>query len=301
MTGGSGTSGRNTTRAGAKKGDESAQTLLDAATALARVTGDVALRHFKSNIRVEFKRDGSPVTVADREAEERARQWVEARFPEDGVLGEEFGESKPGARRRWIIDPIDGTKSFVRGVPLWGALVAVAEGEHILAGAAYFPSVGETVSAAPGLGCWWNGARCHVSAVADLGLATLLATDDRFPGNTGRKARFDALAQKVAISRSWGDCYGYLLVATGRAEIMVDGIMSAWDAAALQPIITEAGGVFTDWRGRPTAFGGNAIATNGLLAQAAREILSPAIGGSRDGLPVSASDAAREADGFDDA
>jgi len=241
------------------------------------VMGDVAMRHYKSNISVEFKRDGSPVTVADREAERRAREWVEARFPEDGVLGEEFGESRPGARRRWIIDPIDGTKSFVRGVPLWGSLVAIAEGEQVLAGAIYCPPVGESVAAATGLGCWWNGSRCRVSTVGELKQATLLTTDDRFPTNTGRRARFDALAQRVAVSRSWGDCYGYLLVATGRAEIMVDDIVSAWDAAALLPIVTEAGGVFTDWRGRATAFGGSAIATNGVLAGTVRELLSPAV------------------------
>jgi histidinol phosphatase-like enzyme (inositol monophosphatase family) len=272
---------------GGRGTSESLQTLLDAAGALARVMGDVAMRHYKSNISVEFKRDGSPVTAADREAERRAREWVEARFPEDGVLGEEFGESRPGARRRWIIDPIDGTKSFVRGVPLWGSLVAIAEGEQVLAGAMYCPPVGESVAAATGLGCWWNGSRCRVSTVSDLSHATLLTTDDRFPTNTGRRARFDALAQRVAVSRSWGDCYGYLLVATGRAEIMVDDIVSAWDAAALLPIVTESGGVFTDWRGRPTAFGGSAIATNGVLAGPVRELLSPALA-----MPVAADDAA---------
>ena len=271
-------------RVGNRGGEESLQTLLDAAAALARATGDVAMRHFRSNIAVEFKRDGSPVTIADREAEQRARAWVEARFPDDGVLGEEFGESKPGARRRWIIDPIDGTKSFVRGVPLWGSLVAVAEGERVLAGAACFPPVDELVAAAPGLGCWWNGARCRVSTVAELGAATLLTTDDRFPGNTGRKARFDALAQRVAVSRSWGDCYGYLLVATGRAEVMVDDVVSAWDAAGWPPCGTAGGGVFTEGRGRPTAFGGSAIATNAALADAARAVLSPAIGNARTGL-----------------
>ena len=253
--------------------------LLEAAAELARVAGDVAQRHFAENVRariaVETKPDGSPVTVADREAERAARDWIARRFPDDGVLGEELGESNPGARRRWILDPIDGTKSFVRGVPLWGTLVALAEGERILAGAAYDPPVGELVVAAPGEGCWWNGARCRVSAIADLSQATLLTTDDRFPKHSGRKARFDELARRVATSRSWGDAYGYLLVATGRAEIMVDNEMNPWDAAAVLPIIREAGGVFTDWRGRPTAFGGSAIGTNAALADAARDILTP--------------------------
>ena len=253
--------------------------LLEAASELARVAGDVAQRHFAANVRarlaVERKPDGSPVTIADREAEQAARDWIARRFPDDGVLGEELGESKPGARRRWILDPIDGTKSFVRGVPLWGTLVALAEGETILAGAAYFPPVGELLVAAPGEGCWWNGARCRVSAVADLAQATLLTTDDRFPKHTGRKARFDELSRRAAVSRSWGDAFGYLLVATGRAEIMVDDVMNAWDAAAVLPLVQEAGGHFTDWRGRQTAFGGSAIATNAALADAARDILTP--------------------------
>jgi histidinol-phosphatase len=253
--------------------------LLEAAAELARVAGDVAQRHFAANVRarlaVESKADGSPVTIADREAEEAAREWISRRFPDDGVLGEELGESNPGARRRWILDPIDGTKSFVRGVPLWGTLVALAEGETILAGAAYFPPVGELLVAAPGEGCWWNGARCQVSTVADLSHATLLTTDDRFPKHTGRKARFDELSRRVAVSRSWGDAYGYLLVATGRADIMVDDVMNPWDAAAVLPIIQEAGGIFTDWRGRPTAFGGSAIGTNAALADAARDVLTP--------------------------
>ena len=253
--------------------------LLEAVGELARVAGDVAQRHFaasrRARLNVETKADGSPVTIADREAEQAARDWIARRFPDDGVLGEELGESRPGARRRWILDPIDGTKSFVRGVPLWGTLVALAEGETILAGAAYFPAVEELLVAAPGEGCWWNGARCHVSAVSDLAHATLLVTDDRFRRNTGRKARFDELSRQVATSRTWGDCYGYLLVATGRAEIMLDDVMNPWDAAAVLPIITEAGGVFTDWRGRHTAFGGSAIGTNAALADAARGILTP--------------------------
>jgi histidinol-phosphatase len=253
--------------------------LLDAVAELARTAGDVAQRHFAENARrsltIEAKADGSPVTVADREAEQAAREWIARRFPDDGVLGEELGERNPGARRRWILDPIDGTKSFVRGVPLWGTLVALAEGETVLAGAAYFPPLGELVVAAPGQGCWWNGARCSVSRVTDLAQATVLVTDDRFPKHTGRKARFDDLARRAAVSRTWGDAYGYLLVATGRAEVMVDDVMNAWDAAAVQPIITEAGGVFTDWRGRPTAFGGSAIGTNAALADTVRDILTP--------------------------
>jgi histidinol phosphatase-like enzyme (inositol monophosphatase family) len=246
---------------------------MHAAADVARLAGDVALGYYRRGLAVETKSDGSPVTAADRDAERAAREWIEARFPADGILGEEFGAVRPGARRRWILDPIDGTKSFVRGVPLWGTLVAVAEGDAVLAGAAYFPPVAELVCAAPGEGAWWNGARCAVSKVASLGAATVLTTDDRFPGRPARRAAFAGLAARAAVARSWGDCYGYLLLATGRAEAMVDDVVSPWDAAALQPIVTEAGGVFTDWTGAGTAFGGDAVATNAALAEEIRSAL----------------------------
>jgi histidinol phosphatase-like enzyme (inositol monophosphatase family) len=244
------------------------------AAELARITGMVALRHYRTNLAVETKADGSPVTIADRAAETAARAWVQSRFPQDGVLGEELGEERPGAARRWIIDPIDGTKSFVRGAPLWGSLVALCEGERVLAGAAYFPAVDELVAAAPGAGCWWNGSRCQVSTVGALPDATVLTTDERFPERPERAAPWRALARAASVSRTWGDCFGYLLVATGRAEVMCDGTMSVWDAAALQPIIEEAGGVFTDWLGVPTAFGGSAVATNRSLADEVRAVLT---------------------------
>ena len=244
------------------------------AAELARITGMVALRHYRTNLTVERKADGSPVTIADRAAETAARAWVQSRFPQDGVLGEELGEERPGAPRRWIIDPIDGTKSFVRGAPLWGSLVALCEGERVLAGAAYFPAVDELVAAAPGAGCWWNGSRCRVSSVAALADATVLTTDERFSERPERATGWRALARAASVSRTWGDCFGYLLVATGRAEVMCDGTMSVWDAAALQPIIEEAGGVFTDWLGVPTVFGGSAVATNRLLADEVRAVLA---------------------------
>jgi histidinol-phosphatase len=244
------------------------------AAELARITGMVALRHYRSRLTVETKADGSPVTIADRAAEEAARAWVRAHFPDDGILGEELGEERPGAPRRWVIDPIDGTKSFVRGAPLWGSLVALCEGDRVLAGAAYFPAVEELVAAAPGAGCWWNGSRCHVSNVDSLGDSTVLTTDERFRERPERRAGWLELAQAASVSRSWGDCFGYLLVATGRAEVMCDPILSPWDAAALQPIIEEAGGVFTDWAGIATAFGGSAIATNRALADDVRALLT---------------------------
>lgn len=247
--------------------------LLNAVAEVARLAGAAALARYRTALTPERKADGSPVTVADREAERAAREWIERRFPADGILGEEFGEQRPGATRQWIVDPIDATKSFIRGVPLWGTLVAVAEGPEVLAGAAYFPALEEMVAAAVGQGAWWNGARCQVSDVAALAGATITTTDERFLDHPDRRAHWRALASDVAVARSWGDCFGYLMVATGRAEAMVDPVLAAWDAAPFLPIVTEAGGVFTDWEGQSTIRGGSAIATNARLAVAVRSAL----------------------------
>ena len=242
------------------------ETLLQAVSEVARLTGRVALEHFRTRLDIETKRDGSPVTIADRAAEETARGWITARFPDDAILGEEFGSQGDPAARRWFIDPIDGTKTFIRGVPLWGTLIGVVSGETVLAGAVYCPAVDEIVVAALGAGCWWNDARCRVSEQTELARSTLLSTDVRFVGQPERAARWSALVNEAAVARTWGDCYGYLLVATGRAELMVDNLMSPWDSAALIPVIREAGGEFSDWDGRITPFGSGAMATNSAMA-----------------------------------
>jgi histidinol phosphatase-like enzyme (inositol monophosphatase family) len=247
--------------------------LMEAALECATLAGAAALRHWRAGLDVDRKADGSPVTVADREAERCARDWLAARFPADGILGEELGEVRPGARRRWVLDPIDGTITFVRGVPLWGTLVALLEDDRVLAGAAVFPALAESICAAPGEGCWADGTRARVSGIAALEEATLLATDEQFRRFPERGERWQRLARRARVVRSWGDCYGYLLVATGRAEVMVDQALSLWDAAVLHPLIEEAGGVFTDWAGRRAAIVGDAIATNAALADETRRVL----------------------------
>jgi histidinol phosphatase-like enzyme (inositol monophosphatase family) len=286
--------GRHTTPNSETLVDQAAA-LLPAVAELARLAGDIALGYFdqarRSRLPVERKADGSPVTVADRNAEAAARDWVDRRFPGDGFLGEETGATRAGVRRRWIVDPIDGTKSFVRGVPLWGTLVAIADGDTVLAGAINCAAAGELVAAALGQGCWWNGSRCSVSVEHQLARATVLATDERFPqvsvepgtsdgdAERERERRWSGwrrVAERAAVARSWGDGYGYLLVATGRAEAMFDAIMAPWDSAALWPVVTEAGGVFTDWNGAVTAFGGSGVATNAALAVEVRGLLSAA-------------------------
>jgi histidinol-phosphatase len=247
--------------------------LLQAVEEVARQAGGVALQHFRKAIEVEVKSDRSPVTIADRAAEAAARELIERRFPRDGIVGEEHGTVRANAPRRWIIDPIDGTRSFVRGVPLWGTLIAVAEGNEVLAGCMGFPATDEWIAAARGQGAWYNGGRCRVSEVAELERAAVLTTDERFPAAPEWRGPWRELAARVDLSRTWGDCYGYLMVATGRAELMMDPVLADWDSASLMPIIEEAGGVFTDIRGRRTAFGGSALATNAASARQLRGVL----------------------------
>ncbi|MFI5245331.1 MAG: histidinol-phosphatase [Gemmatimonadales bacterium] len=251
----------------------SPETLLQAVHECAELAGAVALAHYRTNVAVEWKDDGSPVTAADRSAEEAMRGWIRARFPADGILGEEFGEEGGTSGRRWVVDPIDGTKSFVRGVPFWGSLVAVVEGGRVLAGAASFPATGEIIAAAVGCGSWHNASRAAVSTVADLSAATVLITDDRAFASPSRREAWKRIWEVAAVSRTWGDAFGYLMVATGRAEVMLDPRINAWDIACFLPIVEEAGGVFTDLRGAVTAFGGNSVATNAALAAESRRIL----------------------------
>ena len=246
------------------------KSLLAAAAELAALMGDAALRHFRRGLSIEQKPDGSPVTQADREAEQLARAWLARRFPGDAILGEEFGATLGSTGRTWLLDPVDGTRTFVRGVPLWGSLVAAVEGDAVLAGAAAFPAVGEHLAAAPGEGCWHDGARCSVSHIASLAEATVLTTDEHAFGAQRDGKGWLALARQAANVRSWGDCYGYLLVATGRAEVMVDARLNPWDGACFIPILHEAGGVLTDLQGNDGWQLSSAIGTNAALAAEAR-------------------------------
>jgi histidinol phosphatase-like enzyme (inositol monophosphatase family) len=258
-------------------------TLLDFAVEVATRAGAATLPWFRGGAEVETKADGSPVTAADRAAERLVREAIAARFPADDLLGEELGELRaavPGgaaaagrARRCWVVDPIDGTRSFVRGVPLFGVLLALVEEGAPVLGVIHLPALGETVAAARGEGCWHDGSRARVSAVDRLDAALVLASDaegiERRRGASG----WDRLREAAGLVRTWGDCYGYAMVATGRAEAMLDPVMAPWDVAPLAPIVEEAGGVFTGWngeRGYPTD---SAVATNAALADEVRALL----------------------------
>lgn len=241
------------------------QELLAYAVELSRGAGPITLQYFKKCPETNTKADGSYVTTADREAETYLRRRIAERFPNDGVLGEEHGEVAGKSSRRWIIDPIDGTFAFVHGVPFYGVLLALESDGEICLGVVNIPALDEIVYAARGLGCFLNGQPAHVSSTARLSDALILSTDFAAFETNGFSDVAKKVQRQVKASRTWGDCYGYVLVATGRADVMFDPVMNLWDCAALLPVIEEAGGTFTDWRGRRTVNGGNAIATNGKL------------------------------------
>ena len=250
--------------------------LLDFAVTLARHAGEIINRYFKGSFVAERKQDNSFVTAADREAERYLRAQIEKAFPEDAILGEEEGEKPGRSNRRWILDPIDGTYSFVHGVPLYGVLIGLEiDGEAVL-GIVNLPALDEMICAARGLGCFWNGAPANVSATESLGDALLLATDFSTCEWYGFGRAAEILQRQVNARRTWGDVYGHMLVATGRAEIMLDPIMNIWDCAPLLPILEEAGGTFTDWRGQRTIHGGNAISTNGVLFESVMSVIKEA-------------------------
>ena len=245
------------------------QARLDLAVAASREAGRLTLDFFRrEDLAVEQKHDLSPVTIADRQAEQLLRGKIAAAFPADGVLGEEFGETTGTSGYRWILDPIDGTKSFIRGVPLYGTLVAVEHGGRSVIGVIFIPALDECAYAASGCGCWYERAgrpreAARVSTRATLAESLLSASETRFPPS--RQEAYNRLQRASLVSRTWGDCYGYLLVATGRAEVMIDPVMNLWDVAALQPILEEAGGTLTNWQGERTIYSPEAMATNGLV------------------------------------
>jgi histidinol phosphatase-like enzyme (inositol monophosphatase family) len=252
---------------------EPPRSLLEFAVEVAWRVGRISLSHYQTGVVAETKPDASPVTVADRAAEQLARELIEARFPQDAIIGEEFGEVRGSATRRWIIDPIDGTRSFVRGVPLYGVLLAVEDDGESVLGVIHFPALSETVYAAQGEGCWWNGRRALVSDTTQMSEALVLTTSYEGIERRNRSVGWNRVRSLAGQARTWGDCYGHALVATGRAEAMFDASMKIWDAAALKPIIEEAGGVFTDWDGQSTHRGDSAISTNAALAREIRSLL----------------------------
>ena len=245
--------------------------LLNVASEAAYQGGRRTLAYFGTGVDVETKADNTPVTVADRECETVIRSIIQRHFPEHAIVGEEHGETRGDDAYKWIIDPIDGTKTFVHGVPFYGVLIGIEVNGRADVGVVYLPAFDEMIVAARGLGCQWNGRPGRVSKTSQLKDAVLLTTN--VSSAMARSDAYERLAAKTKMNRTWGDCYGYVLVATGRAEIMLDPQMNPWDCAPMLPILEEAGGHFTTWQGEATIWGKDAAATNGALHQEVLAIL----------------------------
>jgi len=230
--------------------------------------GKSTLAHFQVGTKVETKADASPVTVADKNAERLIRTLIEAQFPGDAILGEEEG-GDTDALNRWVVDPIDGTKSFISGVPLYATLVAYEQDGQPLLGACYFPALDEMLYAERGQGAFLNGRQIRVSTRAEVKGGLLASGGPKSMIHYGRWDGFAALSEKAMTTRTWSDAYGHALVAAGRIDAMIDPIVNRWDVSAVSVIVQEAGGLFTDFKGRNPFDKGNdnleAVSSNGLM------------------------------------
>lgn len=240
---------------------------LDFAAQTAYEAGRLTVGYFgTAAARPETKPDDTPVTAADREAERLIRAAIRERYPDHAVVGEEFGnEENEDATHRWILDPIDGTKAFVRGVPLYGVLIGLEIEGRCEAGAAYFPALDEMLYAATGEGCHLNGRRVRVSDKTRLSDGILCFTDAKGFEQYGRETEWRRILSAAGEARGWSDAYGHALVATGRAEAMIEPAMNPWDCGPFPPILREAGGYFGDWSSNETIYAGEAISTTSTL------------------------------------
>lgn len=252
------------------------------AVAIAREAGALTLPYFYDShkLDVERKSDASPVTVADREAELLLRKRIEERFPEDAIFGEEFPAKDGTSGFCWFLDPIDGTKSFICGVPLYSTLIGIEKDGVSVAGVIGLPALDELIWAGKGLGAWHESARSpepvrvRVSNRTSLADSVFLTSEVSTFEESGRADTYRQLERNVYLTRTWGDAYGYGLVATGRADLMVDPALSDWDAGPLLVVLEEAGGRFTDWKGNATIHGKEGFASNGLLHEEVLRILA---------------------------
>lgn len=253
---------------------------LELALSASEKARSLILKYYQSpDLRVDRKSDDSPVTIADRGAEELLREEITRAFPEDSILGEELPPVEGTNEFKWILDPIDGTKPFTQGVPLFGTLMGLEENGKLVLGVCRFPALDEVVYAIKGSGAWWKirdlePRQAKVSEKSQLSESVFCTTTMTRWEKIGKQKAYEDLCRKSYLARGWGDCYGHMLVATGRADVMVDPVLSPWDAAALVPILEEAGGHWIDFDGNPSIYTGNGMAVNAALKDEVLRIIS---------------------------
>jgi histidinol-phosphatase len=245
----------------------------DLAMEAAQEGGQLALRYFDTDLTVESKPDATPVTVADRQTEALIRTRLLGAFPKDGFLGEESGDTPGSSGFRWIIDPIDGTRSFVRGIPIWATLIGLEYREEQIAGVAYVPALRQTFRALQGDGAYRDERRIHVSSIASFAEAQLFYSSLSWFIKAGCREPFLDLVMRTHRQRGFGDFYGFVLVAQGSGEIMIEHGVHAWDVAALKVIVEEAGGRFSNWDGGGSIFRPDVLVSNGKLHEETLRIL----------------------------
>jgi histidinol phosphatase-like enzyme (inositol monophosphatase family) len=247
--------------------------LIEFARSLAEASGRLIAERFAAgNFEVDTKADLSIVTQTDRDVERMLREMIHTIHPDHGVIGEEFGSDNADAEFVWTLDPIDGTISFVSGVPLFGTLIGLMQNGQPILGVIHQPVLGELMIG-DGVMTTHNGREVSIRPCSRLEDATLLTTDPNLADRFQDGGKFEALRRRAAMTRTWGDCYGYLMLASGRADVMLDPIMNPWDLIPLVPIIRGAGGVITDWRGGDPVTGTSIVAAGPDLHPQVLEIL----------------------------
>ena len=240
---------------------------------LANISGEIIRNYFRADINIDSKADNSPVTIADRKAEEVMREEIMKKYPEHGIIGEEFGNYNESAEFKWTLDPIDGTKSFICGALSFGTLIALLKNGKPVLGAINQPVLNELLIGDNNT-AEINGIKTKLRECNNLSKSVLLTTDHLNIDRYQNRNNFEELIKKVKLYRNWGDCYGYYLVATGFADIMIDPIMSVWDSLPLIPIIKGAGGIITDYQGNAPVGGSSIIAASEGVHNEAINILN---------------------------
>ncbi len=238
---------------------------LEYALKVVKASERITLKYFRSKFKIDYKSDRSPVTIADKSCEKFLIRELSKKFPGHGFYGEEFGDNSAGKDFRWIIDPIDGTRNFTRGIPFWGTLCGLEHQGEMVAGIMALPALKKTYYASKKHGAFCNGKRIKVSKLAELEKSTVVFGGLSYFVGTKYERAFLDIVKSSYHDRGFGDCFGYTFVAEGQAEAMLDPIVSPWDVAAIKPIIEEADGVFTDFEGNPTIYNKTGLAANPYL------------------------------------